>query len=76
VWGRSDDWQAVLCFSTDRDIGAFKEFSVAEDAAILKLFSAFISIVLTSALPLRVPISGPGGTASIPLIEAIFKRYS
>jgi hypothetical protein len=74
--GRSDDWQAVLCFSTDRDIGKFKEFSVTDDAAILKLFSAFISIILTSALPLRVPISGPGGTVPTPLIEIIFKRYS
>lgn len=66
-----DDWQAVLCFSTDRDIKRFPEyaFSVSADANTLLFFSGIISSALTLAIPLA-------DAAGKPLLEIIHERYT
>jgi len=69
--GSGNDWQAVLCFSTDRDITKFPRyaFSVKDDAATLKLFAGVTSFALTVAIPMLDP-------ASKPLFQRIFERYT
>jgi hypothetical protein len=72
--GNDDNWQAVLCFSTDRDISRFPQykFSLEADATTLNFFSDMISVALTLAKSINVPQSG-GSTR--PLIEIIYERY-
>jgi len=41
-----DDWQVILCFSTDRED---YKFGIEKDAAELNLFSNIISSILTIA---------------------------
>ena len=73
--GADDDWQAVLCFSTDRDTGKFPEyrFSVDKDAATLRFFTGVISFVLTLARDIQAESSD--GAGQEPLIKLIYQRY-
>lgn len=67
--GSTPAWNAVLCFSTDRDIAKFPRyaFAVKDDAATLRLFAGIVSSMLTLAQSYSVSHTS--------LIELIFKRY-
>ena len=74
--GLDEAWEAVLCFSTDRDIGKFPEyrFSVNDDAATLRFFAGIISFVLS--LSRDIQIAGSNGSPKMPLIQRIYERYT
>lgn len=69
--GNPGGWQAVLCFSTDRDLTEHPQyrFSVNEDAAQLDLFALLISTVLS----LAESVERENGD---PLLEYVWKRYN
>jgi hypothetical protein len=53
--GENGGWQAVLCFSTDRDIEKFPDyaFNVPRDGGVLRLFAVLVSTVLSLAEQVR-----------------------
>jgi hypothetical protein len=87
--GTDDEWQAVLCFSTDRNLNDYPSyaFSVQGDAAELSLLSHITSTVLTLGLLFveEDDIFGQlepaaGGivvsTDTTPWIEVLWNRYA
>jgi hypothetical protein len=69
--GRKDDWQAILCFSTDRDLTKFPQyaFSIHNDAPTLRLFAALVSFTLTLSQSIR------DTQTKTFLTERLFERY-
>lgn len=69
--GGKDDWQAILCFSTDRDLAKFPQyaFSIHHDAPTLRLFAAIVSFTLTLSRSIK------DTHTNTLLIERLFQRY-